>query len=280
MSRFFIAFVAAALLSVGSAHAASVTAKVKHGDGKRTVTVQGYNDAKVPGTDWFVHDPNRPQPKVVTPKTPQPTLGKKPPKGAIVLFDGKDLSKWTGRGDKASWKIEDGYAEVNGKGSIRTRDGLGTGYYHLEWATPKQVKGNGQGRGNSGVIIMGKYEVQVLDSYDNVTYPDGQAASLYGQYPPDVNASLGPGVWQTYDIWFEAPKFDDNGKVVKPAYVTVIHNGVKVHDRREILGAVSHRRACKYGKHADKLPLNLQDHGNPVRYRNIWFVPGATAPKK
>ena len=260
---------------VATSHAASITAEVKHGDGKRTVKVQGYNDDKVPGTDWFVHDPNRPQPKVVTPKTPQPTLGQKPPEGAIVLFDGTGLTKWTG----GKWKVENGYMEVVKGGSLRTVEPLGSGHYHIEWASPEEVKGNGQGRGNSGVIIMGRYEIQVLDSYDNVTYPDGQAASIYGQYPPDVNACLPPGQWQTYDIYFHAPQFADDGSVTRPAYVTVIHNGIKVHDNRELLGAVSHRKACKYRPHGDKDPLTLQDHGNPVRYRNIWFVPGATAPK-
>ena len=243
----------------------SITAKVTDGWGEE-VTVQGYNDAKLPDGKWFVHDPNRPQPKAVAPG-PSPTLGKKPPQGAVVLFDGTDLSKW--KNDK--WKLEDG-AMIAGGGSQVTKDGFGSCQLHLEFATPKEAKGGGQGRGNSGVIIMSRYEIQVLDSWHNATYPDGQCASVYGQHPPAVNASRAPGEWQTYDITWHAPKFE-GGKVVEPARVTVIHNGVKVQDNFELIGAVAHRNLAKYAPHSPKEPLTLQDHGNPVRYRNIWYVP-------
>lgn len=233
----------------------------------------GYTDTPVlPGQKWRVHDSARPHPKKVDPGK-SPTLGMKPPSDAVVLFDGTDLSKWQkGNGKPAGWKVENGYMEVTKTGSIRTREGFGSCQLHIEWASPKVVKGDSQGRGNSGVIIMGKYEVQVLDSYNNVTYADGQAAALYGQYPPDVNASLPPGEWQTYDIIFEAPQYKD-GKLARPGYITVKHNGVVVHDKREIMGQVAHRRLPKYNPHPAKLPLTLQDHGNPVRYRNIWIRP-------
>ncbi|MSU42972.1 MAG: DUF1080 domain-containing protein [Pedosphaera sp.] len=228
----------------------------------------GYTDTPlIPGQKWRVHDADRPQPKVAKPEA-SPTLGAKPPKDAVVLFDGTDLAQWAG----GKWKVENGYMEINKTGGVSTKEPLGSMQLHLEFASPKEVKGDSQGRGNSGVIIMGKYEVQVLDSYENVTYADGQCASLYGQYPPDVNVSLPPGEWQTYDIEFHAPQFSGD-KLEKPARITVKHNGVVVHNDREILGAVSHRGLPKYAPHAAKLPLQLQDHGNPVRYRNIWAVP-------
>jgi hypothetical protein len=154
-----------------------------------------------------------------------------------------------------------------------TKRGFGDVQLHVEWATPTRVQGNGQGRGNSGVIIMGKYEVQVLDSYGNQTYADGQAAALYGQYPPLVNASRGPGEWQTYDIVFRRPRFAKNGKVSSPARVTVLHNGVLVQDAETLWGPTQWLQHGTYASHPDSLPLVLQDHDNPVRYRNIWLRP-------
>jgi hypothetical protein len=249
-----------------TAHAANKTATVKDGWGN-DAKVQGYNDEKL-DSKWFVHDPARPQPKAVEPGE-SPTLGKKAPKGAIVIFDGKDNSKLANK----KWKFENGYMECTKRaGSQRSVDAIGSMQLHVEFATPTEVKGNGQGRGNSGVIIMGKYEVQVLDSWKNATYPDGQCSAIYGQKPPDVNASRKPGEWQTYDITFTAPKYEGK-KVVRKARLTVIHNGVKVHDDVELIGQVKHRRRASYAPHAAKLPLNLQDHGNPIRYRNIWYVP-------
>jgi hypothetical protein len=210
---------------------------------------------------------------------PEPTVEPKivnpgpPPSDAIVLFDGKDLSKWTDqKNGPAKWKIENGYMEVNGTGNIATKESFGDCQLHLEWATPSEVKGEGQGRGNSGVFLQGRYEIQVLDSYNNKTYFHGQAGSVYKQHAPLVNASRKPGEWQTYDIIYHAPKFSDDGKVTEPGRVTVLQNGVLVQDNAEIYGGTSHMGAPKYEKHG-KAPLQLQDHHNPVRYRNIWIRP-------
>lgn len=232
----------------------------------------GYTDTPfIPGTKWRVHDANRPRPKWVD-TGESPTLGQKPPKGVVVLFDGSNLDAWTGRGGKANWKVENGYFEVKPKtGQISTKQKFGSFKLHIEWAAPKEVKGHSQGRGNSGVFLQGKYEVQVLDSYKNPTYADGQASAIYGQYPPDVNAMRPPGEWNTYDITFKQPKFD-KGKVVRKAVVTVVHNGETVHNNREIMGGATHKRVAKYSPHGEG-PIGLQDHGNPVRFRNVWLVP-------
>lgn len=203
-----------------------------------------------------------PEPKLVTP-------GQKdsdPPADAIVLFDGKDLSKWK---DGQNWPIADGVA-TSAKSGITTKDSFGDCQLHLEFATPEKVEGSGQGRGNSGVYLMGKYEVQILDSINNPTYFDGQCAAVYKQSPPMVNASRKPGEWQTYDIIFTAPRFGEDGKVTKPAAVTVIHNGVVVHNHFELIGGTFYDRPAAYEKHADKLPMHIQYHGNPVKFRNIW----------
>ncbi len=231
----------------------------------------GYDNTPfLPNSKWRVHDGSRPQPRIVTPGTAS-TADKpgKAPSDAIVLFDGKSLAKWTGRKDKANWKLDKGHMEVNGTGEIRTRESFGSCQLHVEWATPAVVKGHGQGRGNSGIFLMGRYEVQVLDNFNNRTYPDGQAASLYGQKPPLVNAARKPGEWQTYDILFTAPRFKDK-KLVSPGYVTVIHNGVVVQNHEALLGSSTHKRVAKYSAHG-KGPIKLQDHGNPTRYRNIWL---------
>ncbi len=204
-----------------------------------------------------------PRPKTVEPGT-EPNG---PPSDAIVLFDGKSLSEWEG-GEK--WQIQEGVATVRG-GGIHTKRSFGDCQLHIEWASPAKVEGSGQGRGNSGVYFMGNYEIQILDSYQNETYFDGQAASLYKQRPPLVNASRKPGEWQTYDIVFNAPRFDKDGKLAKPGYVTVLHNGVLVQNHTEIEGTTAWDAAPKYTAHADKLPLQLQDHGNPIRFRNIWI---------
>ena len=186
----------------------------------------GYTDTPIiPGQKWRVHDANRPRPKVVE-VGPSKTLGLKPPKGAVVLFDGTDTSKWS----HEKWKIENGHMEVTPRsGSLRTKDSFGSVKLHLEFATPKVVKGESQGRGNSGVFLNGRYEVQVLDSYNNISYADGQCAALYGQFPPKVNACRPPGEWQTYDITFLAPKWDKAGKLVRKATVTVVHNLSLIH---------------------------------------------------
>jgi len=224
---------------------------------------------------WAVHDETRPHPKVVTPGTEstQDHPGQ-PPSDAIVLFDGKDLSKWqSAKGGEAPWKIEDGVLVVNGGGDIVTKEQFGDCQLHVEWATPNPPSGESQGRGNSGVKIMTRYEVQVIDSYKADTYADGQAGALYGQFPPLVNASRPPGQWQTYDIVFHAPRFSGDGKVTQPATVTVLHNGVLVQDHEALKGTTAHKSPGVYKAHPPKQPLLLQDHHNPVRYRNIWIRP-------
>jgi len=229
----------------------------------------GYDDTPIlPGTQWHVHDGERPQPRVVTPGA----TSTQPPADAVVLFDGTDLSPWKGRDGDAAWKVDGGYMEVAPKtGDIETREHFGDCQLHLEWATPEVVKGDSQGRGNSGVFLMGLYEIQVLDGYDNPTYADGQAGGIYGESPPLVNACREPGKWQTYDIIFEVPRWKD-GNIEKPAYVTVILNGVLLHHRQESIGPTGHRIVANYDTpHDAKGPLKLQDHGDLVRYRNIWI---------
>jgi hypothetical protein len=232
----------------------------------------GYTDTPMlPGSKWKVHDAERPQPKVIEPPaaSTQDAPGK-PPSDAVVLFNGLDLSAWKGRDGDAKWQVDAGAMMVNGTGDIETKEPFGDCQLHLEWCAPREVKGDSQGRGNSGVYFMGRYEVQVLDSYENVTYADGQAAAIYGQFPPLVNACRKPGEWQTYDIVFVAPRFDGE-RLVQPARVTVFHNGVLVHHNQELIGAAAHKAVGKYTPHPAAGPLRLQDHGDPVRFRNIWL---------
>ncbi len=238
---------------------------------------EGYTDTPMePGGKWHVHDPNRPNPRIITPgECSTEDRGGTAPSDAIILFDGKDTSHWqsTEKGQTVApkWKVEAGYMVAEQKaGSIFTKESFGDIQLHIEWSAPTPAKGNGQGRGNSGVIIMRNYEIQVLDSYDNVTYADGQAGAIYGQYPPLVNACRKPGQWQSYDIIFEAPKFDADKRLVKPAYITVIHNGVLLHNHQEIMGAMAYRKLATYSYHEPEMPLEIQFHGNPVCYRNIW----------
>ena len=234
--------------------------------------VEGFtNTPIVPGTTWHTHDPARPQPHVVTPGATS-NLNAPAPSDAMVLFNGKDFSKWAGEKGDVQWKIQDDYMETTKTGRIHTKDEFGDFQLHLEFATPAKVEGNGQGRGNNGVNIFGRYEIQVLDSYKNPTYADGQASAIYGQTPPLVNASRGPGEWQTYDIIFEAPHWE-NGQLVKKAYVTVLHNGVVVHHRREIMGTTGWKTAPVYGSPQERGFIELYEHGNPVRFRNIWIRP-------
>jgi len=233
----------------------------------------GYSDTPLlPGGRWHVHDGQRPQPPIVTPGTPStPDQPGQPPSDAIVLFDGTDLSKWhDGHGGPARWKVEDGAMVIPpGGGTIFTRDEFGDCQLHLEWATPSPPRGGGQGRGNSGVFLMGRYEIQILDSFQNRTYPDGQAAAIYGQYPPLVNACRPPGEWQSFDGIFTAPRFRE-GQVETPAYLTLFHNGVVVHNHTAILGGATHRALPVYTPHGPRGPIGLQDHGFPLRFRNIW----------
>ena len=216
---------------------------------------------------------DRPVPPVVDPgpfKASAP-----PPSDAIVLFDGRSLANWRSADSAnlpARWKVADGYMEVAaGTGSISTKQAFGDVQLHLEWRAPTPAKGESQERGNSGVILMGLYEVQVLDSYHNRTYADGSAGAVYGQFPPLVNASRPPGEWQTYDIVFHRPRFDRAGLVELPARLTVFHNGVLIQDDVQLSGPTAHQTRPPYRHHADALPLTLQDHGDPVRYRNIWI---------
>ena len=219
---------------------------------------------------WPPNSMDRPRPPVVDPGPEHPPVP--PPADAIVLFDGKSLSAWAGdSGAPARWAVRDGYMEVApGTGAIQTKRSFGSVQLHVEWAAPSPPKGEGQDRGNSGVFLMGHYEIQVLDTWHNLTYADGMAGAVYGQTPPLVNASRAPGQWQTYDIVFHRPAFDRSGKVVTPARVTVLQNGVLVQDNTEITGWTVHAEVAKYQPHADRLPLVLQDHAHPVRYRNIW----------
>jgi hypothetical protein len=226
---------------------------------------------------YGVHDKGRPNPPVITP----PKNFGQPPSDAIVLFDGEDTSEWEsekGRGD-VKWKVENGYMEVIKKtGGIRTKKLFGNCQLHIEWCTPEGIdpKITDQKRSNSGVFFMDRYEVQILDSYTddnyktNRTYADGQAAAIYGQNPPMVNACRKPGEWQSYDISFLRPLFDDNGNCIRKARITVLHNGVAVHNNLEIEGTTSHKRKARYRPHGEGR-IRLQDHGNPIRFRNIWI---------
>jgi hypothetical protein len=236
----------------------------------------GYTDTPtIPGSKWRVHDDARPRPPVITPGTcSTEDMPGKPPSDAVVLFDGTSLAVWrTENGEPAKWKVENGYMEVvPGAGDIWTRQNFGDSQLHVEFRTPSPPKGDSQGRGNSGVLLYGIYEIQVLDSYNNLTYADGQASAVYGQSPPLVNASRPPGEWQVYDIVYTSPRFKD-GKVEVPGYVTVFHNGVITQNHTQLLGATGHRTLPKLVVHDPKGPIRLQDHHNPTRYRNIWIRP-------
>ena len=230
----------------------------------------GYSDTPVlPDSGFHVHDGDRPQPRVI-----QPGNASASPSDAYVLFDGSDLSGWiNGKGEAAEWTVSDGYMQVKpGTGDIQTSAQFGNCQLHLEFASPAEVNGNSQGRGNSGVFMMGLYEVQVLDCFDNPTYADGTTGAVYGQYPPLVNACRTPGEWQTYDILWTGPKFDGE-TLVSPAYVTVILNGIVLHNHRQLQGPTQHRNLAEYKPQAAVGPLKLQDHGDLVRFRNIWYRP-------
>jgi hypothetical protein len=225
-------------------------------------------------TKWKIHDMSRPVPAVVDPGTfSSQDMPGRPPSDANVLFDGKDLSKWQHANKSAAkWKVVNGYAEVVAEtGNIQTKQEFGDFQLHVEFTEPVPPVGDSQERGNSGVYLQGLYEVQVLDSYNNKTYADGQAAAMYGQYPPQVNASRAPGQWQEYDIVFHAPKFDAANKLLKPARVTVFHNGLLVQDDVELTGPTEHHARPPYKPGVVRGPVALQDHGNPVRFRNIWI---------
>lgn len=224
----------------------------------------GYTDTPMlPGVPYHVHDPARPHPTVITPGAQNGAA----PSDAVVLFDGRDLSQWTAA--RQPWKVENGYVEVppNG-GDLTTKEMFGDVQLHVEWAAPAAVRGTSQNRGNSGIFLQGRYEVQVLDSFDNPTYADGQAGAIYGQWPPLVNPVRRPGEWQAYDIVFQAPRFDGD-RLRTPAYLTVFLNGVLLHHHQELMGPTVHRALARYTAHSAG-PIVLQDHQQPVRYRNIW----------
>ena len=235
--------------------------------------VAGFQDTPMqPDGKWHVHDPARPQPPVVTPGTFSENAT--PPSDAIILFGGKDLSQWVDKktGGNPQWKIEDG-AMVSAKGDIQTTNQFGDLQLHLEFREPTPPKGDGQGRGNSGVFLMGLYEIQVLDCYSNKTYADGATAGIYGQHPPLANACRPPGEWQTYDIIFNVPHFGANGELLSPGYVTVLHNGVVTQNHQAIRGATNWRVPGKYTPHGPTGPIALQYHNNSVSFRNIWVRP-------
>jgi hypothetical protein len=189
------------------------------------------------------------------------------PSDAIVLFDGQDASAWA---NSEKWSVADG-ALIAGSGVIQTKQEFGDCQLHIEWSAPTPPTGSGQGRGNSGVFMMGRYEIQVLDSYDNETYYDGQAGAIYKQTPPMVNAMRAPGEWNTYDIFWTAPRFNEDGTLQSPAFVTLVHNGVLVLNHFQLLGDTPFHRPPRYEAHPPQGPISLQDHGNPVRFRNIWI---------
>lgn len=241
-----------------------------------------YGDPPDDHHPWAVHDGNRPQPPRVVPGTfSSPNQAGKPPSDAIILFDGSDLSQWQDdKGQPPKWVVKDGYMEVlPGSGQIQTREGFGDCQLHLEFATPAKVEGDGQGRGNSGVFLMGRLEIQVLDSYDNVTYADGHVGSYYGVNPPLVLPVRPPGEFQVYDIVFRRPIYRDN-QVVDPGYVTVFLNGVLVQDHTPIEGPTGHMGRTRPRPFPEKGPLALQDHGNPTRFRNIWYRPLPPRPSE
>jgi len=249
----------------------------------------GFTDTPMlPGMPWHVHDPARPHPKVVTPGS----VPGAPPSDAIVLFDGKDLSKWcqAGKGAEAGklvdakWPVRNGYFEVGPEtGELRTRESFGDMQLHVEWSEPADIGGTSQGRGNSGVLIMTLFEIQVLDMWDDKTYADGGAGAIYGQWPPLVGPYKRPGEWNTYDIVFEAPQCNGS-ELVKPAFITLFYNGVMVHNRKQSLGPMVYRQVATYKPpYPAEDSLMLQDHGsNPVRYRNIWArrLAGYDQPEK
>ena len=238
----------------------------------------GYSTTPKLPSGWHVHDINRPQPTVVTPALKCGGA----PSDAIVLFDGTNLDAWRGAKQdnkkkgrynpegKALWKVENGYVQCTPTGDLFTRQAFGDCQLHIEWQSENPPRGDSQGRGNSGIFLMGLYEIQVLDCYNNRTYADGSAGSVYGQSPPLVNACRKPGEWQVYDIIFQAPRFKD-GKQVSPGYFTVFLNGILVQHKTEVLGPTSHKKLPIVKPRPAKLPIKLQDHNNPTRFRNIWI---------
>lgn len=250
-----------ALLAIPFALPAQTLVSAKDGSG-----VRGYNDTpKQPWSGYLVHDADRPTPKRVD---PGPAVTSAPaPADAIVLFDGNILSHWQSN----NWRVVDGCIEAV-SGNLVTKESFGDCQLHLEWTTPTNLTGHLFDRGNNGVLLMGLYEIQIYDSFNEKLYPDGQAGAIYGQTPPLVNACRKPGEWQSYDLFFTAPKFDGD-KLVQPARVTVIHNGVLVQNHQEIYGETAHRELPEYKQKISRGPLALAGHNCPVRFRNVWLRP-------
>ncbi len=255
---------AASLMLATPALFAAELVPAKDGSG-----VVGYKDTPIlPWCGFHVHDPDRPAPKMVTPGPVQePVNGTTAPADAIILFDGKDLSKW----EPSDWKLDNGTV-VAVSGGLTTRESFGDMQLHLEWMAPNPPEGELFNQGNNGVYLMGLYEIQIFDSYTSKLYPDGQAASVYAQTPPLVNACRKPGEWQVYDLVFTAPVFDGD-KLVKPARITMFHNGLLVHLETEIRGETDHRVLPEYRHKVSRGPLILSSHHSPVRFRNIWVRP-------
>ncbi|UCC97033.1 MAG: DUF1080 domain-containing protein [Phycisphaerales bacterium] len=260
-----VGFVVAGLL-LGSAQRmlgqrSNKLVRAKDGSG-----IVGYKDTPIlPWCGYHVHDPDRPAPPKVT---PGPAAAAAAPSDALVLFDGTDLSQWK----PSDWKIENGEL-IAVSGELTTKQAFGDCQLHLEWQAPDPPQGHMFDRGNNGVMLMGLFEIQIYDSWTEKLYPDGQAASVYGQTPPRVNACRRPGRWQSFDILFVAPVFK-GGTLEKPAHVTVLHNGILVHHNQQIYGPTGHRILPRYDKPIpEKLPLSLSAHNNPVRFRTIWLRP-------
>jgi hypothetical protein len=278
MRTWLLVAAAVALLGVVTGCATQETAKTTESVQVETAQakpkpLRQYVDT--PTGRWLIHDVNRPAPPVITPGAECGAA----PSDAVVLFDGTEASmtnNWTDtKGNPTKWVFRDGCMEsVKGAGYIQTKQQFGSCQLHVEFATPSRVIGNSQGRGNSGVFLHGQYEVQVLDSYENKTYPDGQCGALYGRAVPLVNASRKPGAWQSYDIIYHRPMFDKDGNVTRKATFTVLHNGVVIQDHVELVGGtgwINPHAVTDYKPHGDKGPIQFQDHGNPVRYRNVWI---------
>lgn len=273
--KFLLATLLAALTLAPAAFAQQAPAPPKPAQEHDGDDIRGYRDTpQIPGQKWKVHDMERPRPAKVK---PGPMVSAPPPADAIVLFDGKDLSQWeqvARRGGAVSapqWKVENGYLEIVPRtGRIRTKQHFGDCQLHIEWQIPNEAKGNGQSIGNSGVELMSRYEIQVLESESHLTYADGGAGSIYGVWPPLVNAARPQGEWNSYDIFFKAPRFEGD-KLVSPATITVVWNGILVQHHKEYLGTTVWRRVGRYTPHPAEQPLSLQDHNQAVRFRNIWI---------
>lgn len=273
--KWLLASVFAATMLIANACAQQAAAPPKPAQEFDGDDIRGYRDTpQIPGQKWKVHDMDRPRPVKVK---PGPMVSAPPPADAIVLFDGKDLSQWEqvarrgGTVTAPQWKVENGYLEIVPRtGRLRTKQKFGDCQLHIEWQIPKEAQGDGQSIGNSGVELMSRYEIQVLESESHLTYADGGAGSIYGVWPPMVNAARPQGEWNSYDIFFKAPRFDGD-RLVSPATITVVWNGILVQHHKEYLGTTVWRRVGQYTPHAPEEPLSLQDHNQAVRFRNIWI---------